>query len=111
SSALWVTVQGGFTDVRVRPVEVEPGVAHLARIAPRPPLVLPLALEYAFWQERYPEALLAFGQPVDPAANADITAADLSAAIATSLARAMDRLAAASRERDAAGFETILGGN
>ncbi len=110
-AALWVTAQGAFTDARVRPVEIEPGVAHLAHHSDHAPVVLPMAIEYAFWTERYPEALLAFGDPVDPAAHPDAPAEDLNRAIARSLSAAMDALADASRRRATPSFDTILRGS
>ena len=57
-TALWVTVQGKFADVRERPVQMRGGVAALER-----GVIVPVALEYAFWQERFPEVLVRFGQP------------------------------------------------
>jgi 1-acyl-sn-glycerol-3-phosphate acyltransferase len=60
---LWVTPQGRFADARERPLAFKPGLAVLAaRNAPC--TVLPLAIEYPFWDERLPEALLHFGEPV-----------------------------------------------
>jgi 1-acyl-sn-glycerol-3-phosphate acyltransferase len=53
----WVTAQGRFADVRERPLAINSGVGYLAsRLAAG--AVLPLALEYAFWTERTPEALV-----------------------------------------------------
>ena len=43
-----------------RPVRLRPGLAHLARRVPGATIV-PLALEYPFWDERTPEALCRFG--------------------------------------------------
>ena len=60
---LWVTPQGRFADVRERPVEFKPGIAALAARIPGC-AVLPLAIEYVFWDERTPEALLQLGEPV-----------------------------------------------
>ena len=64
---LAVTPQGQFTDVRVRPVLLRPGVAALiSRFAAqgRPTTVLPMALEYTFWDQRLPEALVNCGEPL-----------------------------------------------
>ena len=52
---LWITAQGRFADVRERPLGLRPGVARLAELAPDAPF-LPLAVEYAFWNERGAEA-------------------------------------------------------
>jgi 1-acyl-sn-glycerol-3-phosphate acyltransferase len=60
--ALWVTPQGHFKDVRERPVSIEPGVGHLAHRLARFAM-LPISLEYSFWNERYPEAFACLGEP------------------------------------------------
>ena len=71
---IWITAQGRFADVRARPLGLRPGVARLAEIAPDA-LFVPLALEYAFWDERGAEAFAAFGardpgrDPARPAAG------------------------------------------
>ncbi|HSQ57562.1 MAG TPA: lysophospholipid acyltransferase family protein, partial [Gemmata sp.] len=59
----WVTAQGRFTDVRERPLAINSGVGHLAaRLAEG--IILPVALEYTFWTESTPEALVRFGEPL-----------------------------------------------
>lgn len=62
NGTLWVTPQGKFTDVR-RPVELTAGVAHIPKQTQRF-VILPIALEYAFWNERYPEAFICLGEPL-----------------------------------------------
>lgn len=61
---LWVTPQGRFADARERPLLFKPGMAALASKVPGGCTVLPLAIEYVFWDERLPETLLHFGHPV-----------------------------------------------
>jgi 1-acyl-sn-glycerol-3-phosphate acyltransferase len=61
---LWVTAQGRFADVRERPLALQSGVGHLAARLTRG-VVVPLAIEYAFWNERTPEALVRFGNSLD----------------------------------------------
>ena len=58
----WVTAQGDFVDPRYRPVTIKPGVGHAAAVAKRG-LIIPFALEYPFWNERLPEAIVSFGEP------------------------------------------------
>jgi hypothetical protein len=58
----WVTAQGSFTDPRVRPTVIRPGIGH-AVAAAAGGLVVPFAVEYPYWNERLPEALAAFGTP------------------------------------------------
>ncbi len=61
-TAIWMTPGGTFADVRSR-TTFQPGLAHLAATVSEVTLV-PLALEYTFWEERTPEALVEFGEPV-----------------------------------------------
>jgi 1-acyl-sn-glycerol-3-phosphate acyltransferase len=104
---LWVTMQGRFADPRERPLEVRPGVGHLAARVPGT-TVLPLALEYPFWNERTPEALAAFGDPVrlEPGASA----AEWTRRIEGALASSLDALGRAAVARESDAFETVVGG-
>ncbi len=102
-NALWITAEGGFTDARERPVRLRPGLAHAVRTAPEA-VVLPLALEYPFWNERKPEALARFGPPVATGAR-DV--ATLTGRLADALEGSMDALAADARRRDPAPFITL----
>jgi len=61
--ALWVTAQGEFADVRKRPLALKPGVGHLAARLDRG-WIVPIAVEYVFWNERKPEALVRIGEPI-----------------------------------------------
>ncbi len=105
--ALWITAEGAFTDARERPVRLRPGLAHLVRDAPTA-MLLPLALEYPFWNERKPEALARFGPPVATLAGRDTAA--LTAELAAALETSMDALASDARRRDPALFITLQRG-
>ncbi len=105
-SVLWVTVQGAFADPRVRPVHLRAGIAHLARRVPQA-VVVPLALEYPFWNERRPEALAHFGPPVQASGN---SVSDWTTALKAALTRTSDELAAMSIARDPALFVELLHG-
>jgi 1-acyl-sn-glycerol-3-phosphate acyltransferase len=61
---LWVTPQGRFADARERPLAFKSGLAMLATKIQGGCTVLPLAMEYVFWDERKPEVLMHFGEPV-----------------------------------------------
>src|SRR5579875_1700010 len=63
NGVLWLTPQGRFADPRDFPLAFKPGLAALALRLPDVPL-LPLAVEYLFWDERLPETLLHFGEPL-----------------------------------------------
>ena len=76
TTAIWITPGGRFTDIRTR-TGFEPGLAHVAAAVSGVTL-LPVAIEYAFWEERTPEALIEFGAPADfrqPAPRQGVTSA------------------------------------
>ena len=104
---IWVTAEGDFTDPRVRPVRLRPGVGHLARSIPNA-VLLPLAMEYVFWNESRPELLLRFGAPI--AADTAVRPAEWTQRLQTALAREMDALAADSASREKQRFRTLLTG-
>lgn len=61
NTALWLTPEGRFADVRDYEAELMPGLAHLcSRMSEA--IVVPLSLEYVFWEERLPECLFRFGE-------------------------------------------------
>ena len=104
---LWVTPQGRFADARERPLAFKAGLAALALRVPEATL-LPLAIEYTFWNERAPETLLRFADPVElQATTTDAATLELEAA----LEAAMDELRLASMARDPLAFELLLDGS
>ena len=109
AGVLWVTAQGRFADPRQRPVTLRPGLAHLARLAPRA-LLLPLAAEYPFWNESRPEALLRFGTPVEATALQGRSTQAGTRILEAALQTAMDSLAQDAIRRDPAPFRTLLAG-
>ena len=105
---LWVTPQGRFVDVRDRPVRFRPGLGHLACRLGRA-RILPVAVEYPFWDDRLPEILVRFGQPIS---LSDETARFQSPGHWTRelerlLERTQDELAGDARARDPEGFCTL----
>ncbi len=106
-AALWITAEGRFTDPRTRPLQLRPGIAHLARRLPRA-VFLPLAIEYSFWNEARPEALVRFGQPLDGGTARSVH--EWTDALEGALHRTMDMLAVESATRNPALFHTVLGG-
>jgi 1-acyl-sn-glycerol-3-phosphate acyltransferase len=105
----WITAQGEFTDPRVRPAVLRPGVGHAAAAADRG-VVVPLVVEYPFWNERCPEVLVAFGPAVRLGEAAARTADEWNERLARGLEAAQERLAAAATTRDAAKFTPLLSG-
>jgi phytoene desaturase len=106
---LWLTAQGKFADPRERPVTLRPGVGHLLRRL-NEVLVVPLALEYPFWQERYPEALAHFGTPFHVGEGRSRTVEQWVELVQASLTRTMDDLAHLAATQDETRFETLAGG-
>ncbi|HEY0556925.1 MAG TPA: lysophospholipid acyltransferase family protein [Thermoanaerobaculia bacterium] len=108
-TALWIAAEGRFTDPRERPVRLRSGIGHLAaRI--RDAVLLPLAIEYPFWEERHPEALVRFGQEI-PTGDADLAAADWTPILEDGLESALDALTQEALGRDPVRFEVLLGGS
>jgi 1-acyl-sn-glycerol-3-phosphate acyltransferase len=105
----WVTAQGRFTDVRERPLGLRSGVGHLAARLGQG-MVLPLALEYSFWTERTPEALVRFGQPLWIGDHPSLCGKDWTAHIEASLTRTLDALNAETRTRDPERFAPVVSG-
>lgn len=67
NSSLWLTPEGRFADVRDTTGQLAPGLSHVCWRAGHG-FVIPLAIEYVFWDERLPECLIRFGAPIDLAA-------------------------------------------
>jgi 1-acyl-sn-glycerol-3-phosphate acyltransferase len=105
----WVTAQGRFTDVRQRPLALQSGVGHLAARL-NDGLVLPVALEYTFWTERTPEALVRVGEPLRIAEHPGLHGKAWAALIEEALTRNLDALNAEAMSRDPAAFAELLSG-
>ena len=108
SSILWITAEGRFTDARQRPMRLRPGLAHLARRIPQA-IILPLAIEYGFWNESRPEAMVRFGAPID-CGSGERGVPDWTAWLERELTRCMDVLAVESMSRDPALFRPLVQG-
>jgi 1-acyl-sn-glycerol-3-phosphate acyltransferase len=107
--AMWVTAQGKFVDPRARPIELQPGVGHVAARLPAG-FIIPVALEYPFWDECTPEALVRFGEPLDLAAERGLDGRALTARIETALTCTQDALAVEAMRRDPSAFEVLVAG-
>jgi 1-acyl-sn-glycerol-3-phosphate acyltransferase len=107
NTLLCMTPEGRFTDARLRPLVLRPGLAALIARLPRV-TALPLALEYPFWDESRPEALARFGTPI--VFGREHAVADIQPRLTLALTAAMDALAADACSRDAARFITLLEG-
>jgi 1-acyl-sn-glycerol-3-phosphate acyltransferase len=106
---LWITAQGRFSDVRERPLGVKPGVARLAELAPDC-VVVPLAIEYAFWLERGAEACIAFGKPLIGRDLLALPRGERLERLEDALTGTLDRLSADVQSRDPSRFRSVLDG-
>ena len=106
--AFWVTPQGTFADVR-QPVVLQPGIGHLARKA-QGFAMLPVALEYSFWNERYPEVFACFGTPIIGVGHAH-TAAGWNAIFTHAITDTVLTLSQKVQLRKADVFEPLLEGS
>ena len=106
-TVLWMTAEGSFADCRERPVSLQLGTAHLAARLDGIDLI-PMAIEYCFWDEKLPEALCRFGPPV---AAPDAPSVDAwRGALRDALTAQMDALAVSAMTRDPARFDVLLDG-
>jgi len=108
-SVLWITPEGRFTDPRVRPIRFQPGLSAAAALMETGAL-LPMAVEYPFWEERLPEVLVRFGPPVRPADIAGRDRAAINGLLEAHLRAAQDALAGEAIAADPQAFEVMLSG-
>jgi 1-acyl-sn-glycerol-3-phosphate acyltransferase len=108
---LAVTPQSRFADVRERPVHFEGGLGHLATRVEHA-LFVPFVAEYVFWEERLPEILVRFGEPVEVrrGQTSALTPEGWTRQLEQKLQAAQDALSIESQRRDPIAFETLLSG-
>lgn len=107
NTTLWITAQGQFVDVRQRPLALKPGLAHIAKQMTRGKII-PIAIEYTFWNQSTPEALLAIGQPIEVTPLTQTHEAhQWQERLTSNLSSLMDDLAAAAGQRDEALFDLL----
>ena len=109
NTVLWITAQGEFADVRQRPLNLRSGVGHLAARM-ESGWVLPVALEYAFWNESKPEGLARFGDAIDVTSQPNLGGKAWTALIEAELTRTLDALSVQVMSRDAALFTALTQG-
>ena len=108
---LFVTPQSRFADVRERPVRFEAGLGHLALRVERA-LFVPVAAEYVFWEERLPEILVRFGEPVEMQAGnrPAFDAKGWTTLFERGLKETQDALAVEAQRRNGNDFQMVLHG-
>ena len=108
---LALTPQSRFCDVRERPASFQPGLGHLATRVERG-LFVPMAVEYVFWEERLPEILVRFGEPIEVRREcaADFSPANWTDLFEQKLQATQDALSIEAQRRDPDAFEHVLRG-
>lgn len=109
AAALWLTPEGRFADARDHDAELMPGLAHLCSRLDRG-FVVPLALEYVFWDERLPVCLLRFGEAMSLAEAPSRSKVQWSEELTTRLRTNQTQLAALAVARATEAFENLLRG-
>lgn len=104
NAVLWITPAGRFEDVREKPAFM-PGLGHLVHNG-FAGSVLPMAIEYTFWNERFPEMLIEFGEPL-PAEELQGGKSRTTAHLEHRLAETQRSLAEKVIARNPSAFETL----
>jgi 1-acyl-sn-glycerol-3-phosphate acyltransferase len=106
---LAVTPQGRFTDARERPVQFQRGLGLLATRL-KQALFVPVAIEYAFWEQQRPEIFCRFGEATVISTNDSkgLTARDWTAAFELRLEGTQDALAKEVLAHDPNNFKHLL---
>jgi 1-acyl-sn-glycerol-3-phosphate acyltransferase len=108
-SVLWISAQGEFVDPRQRPVRLKQGIGHLVHRLSNVAIV-PLALEYPYWNDRFPEALTRFGRPIEVKSGREQSPQFWTEHLEQALEETQDRLAEQGLQRDHSLFTTCLSG-
>ncbi len=108
---LAITPQSRFVDARERPIRFAAGLGHLATRVQRA-LFVPIAAEYVFWEERLPEILVRFGEPVEVQGgrNAASDPQYFTTLFEQKLTATQNALAADAQRRNPADFQMVLRG-
>ncbi|QDT63711.1 lysophospholipid acyltransferase family protein [Calycomorphotria hydatis] len=107
-ATLWITPQGRFADVRERPLKFERGLGHLAAEI-KDLTLIPVAVEYCFWNERLPELLVRVGRPIS-SSEVERSTDEWTEYLEECLTTTMDALSLDAQRRDGNSFTTILAG-
>lgn len=108
TTAIWMTPGGSFADVRAR-TAFQPGLAHLAAHVSGVKLI-PVAVEYTFWEERTPESLIEFGEGIYTESQR-CSKKEWQSELELRLAVTQASLAEKVISRDASRFEVVLDGS
>jgi len=116
-TTLWITPEGRFCDPRDATAPLMPGLAHLctkmsglrdAGGNSRGGRVIPMALEYLFWEERLPVCISRFGNPFRPAEHPSWDKTTWNTNLNERLRQTQRELASSAIARDPAAFESLM---
>jgi hypothetical protein len=110
--SVWITPEGEFCDVRDHSKQLMPGLSHLAAKTPGV-CFIPLAIEYAFWDESRPQIFTKLGAPLctslDPQlADRCKTKAEWNTLLTEHLRSTQSELARDVISRDASRFDYVI---
>lgn len=108
-TALWLTPEGRFADVRDHDATLMPGLAHVASQMSRG-CVLPMAMEYVFWDERLPVCLIRQGDPIRVADFPGQTKAQWGELLSERLRQSQSELEKLSIVRSSEPFDDLIRG-
>lgn len=108
-TSLWLTPEGRFADARDHSAELMPGLPHLCS-GMSAGIVVPLSLEYVFWEERLPECLLRIGEVVSLAELSIETKSQWAGELTKRLRENQSQLATLAIARCSEPFDNLLCG-
>lgn len=108
-TAVWITPEGRFADVRDHTATLAPGLSHLCTRLDGGG-VLPLAIEYTFWEERLPVCLISFGTLIDVTTHRELSKKAWNELLEKELRATQDRLMRLAVARDSEPFDNLLRG-
>jgi 1-acyl-sn-glycerol-3-phosphate acyltransferase len=108
-TAIWLTPEGRFSDVRDHSADLMPGLSHLCSRM-QTGQVVPLALEYVFWNERLPVCLARLGEPISIQQNKDLSKPDWNRLVTQRLRDTQTELSHCAMQRSADRFENLIRG-
>ena len=110
STAIWMTPEGKFTDAQDFSSEWMPGLGHLCQRL-QAGYVIPLALEYSFWNEPRPLCLASLGQPTSIRELSQETKQDCNQILENNLRDTQKRLRSLVVSRDPKSFSFLNTGH
>ena len=109
NASIWLTPEGRFADPRQRDLSFQPGLAHLASKLDEG-VLLPVAVEYPFWEEKLPEVLVRMGTPISITEQAGLVKEAWQRILEEGLRSAQHELEADSLDRNSDAFDILMSG-